>query len=75
MNEIVFSNGLKLDPQELVYVALPPENETDAFNEDVWNYLRKGPAQPTLVRVRAADVKPGEVIYTLDGVERGKRLE
>lgn len=75
MNQILFSNGLKLDPEELVYVALPPENETQAFNEDVWNYVRKGPDQPTLIRVMAKDVNVGDPIYNLDGTLRGKRIE
>lgn len=74
MDKILFSDGLQLDPEALVYVELPAQNETQAFNEDVWNYVRKGPDKPTLVRIKAKDVAIGEAIYNLEGVVVATRI-
>ncbi|MEG1585652.1 MAG: hypothetical protein RR346_02125 [Bacteroidales bacterium] len=74
MNKIQFSNGLSLDPEEFVYVELPPQNDTQEFNEDVWNYVRKGPDKPTLIRVQAKDVNVGESVFNLDGTIRAQRI-
>lgn len=74
MKEIRFSDGSVMDPETLVYVELEPENETQEFNEDVWNYVRKGPDRPTLVRIKAGEVNVGEKIFNLDGSEKATRI-
>lgn len=74
MDEIIFSDGLNRRPDEMVYVALPTDDPSQVFNEELWNYMRKGPDKPTLIRVKAADVKVGETIYDLDGTVLGERI-
>lgn len=75
MTLIRFTNGIMLAPEALVYVELPPKNETEAFNEEVWNYVRKGDDKPTLVTVPAEKVRVGENIYNPDGTVKATRTE
>lgn len=74
MAKVVFSDGSQLEPDTLVYAQLPPENETEEFNEEVWNYMRKGPDKPTLVRIPAYEVAIDEPIFNLDGELIGTRV-
>ncbi len=76
MSMIRFTNGIQLDPEELVYVEKPAMNATEKFNEDVWNYVREGDTDiPELVTVPAENVRVGETIYNLDGTIKAVRIE
>ncbi len=74
MAMIQFSDGSSLDPDALVYVELEAQNYKQQFNEEVWNYVRKGADKPTLVTIRAAEVRVGEPIYNLDGTIKATRI-
>lgn len=74
MDAVLFTGNLTLPPDELVYVELPAEDSSQVFNEEVWNYVRKGPDRPTLLRIKAKNVNVGEKIYNLDGTIRASRI-
>lgn len=75
MAKIIFSDGSQLEPDALVYVQLLAKDAKEEFNEEVWNYVRKGPDKPTLVRIHAREVAVGEPIFNLDGEELATRVE
>ena len=64
---INLSNSEALEPDTLVYVKVDPENPTEAFNEELWDYMRKGHEKPTLITIKAKDVNIGESVYDMDG--------
>ncbi|MDO5571052.1 MAG: hypothetical protein Q4F97_06250 [Bacteroidales bacterium] len=72
---IKLSNGIELDPESLIYVQLQPHGFTREFNEEIWNYIKKGDDKPTLVTVRADELRMGEPAFNMDGSFIGVRIE
>ena len=72
---VILDNGKSISEDEIVYIEKKPETENQNFNEELWNYERKGEDKPTLYSILAKNLKINENVYDIDGNLIGKRVE